>query len=354
MCCREGLDKPPKASMKSNTVKTSASQQPIKQATTINRSKLPTALHGVRKGEGQSLKATEIEKVDLTMRGKREGHTTLGPQRPKDLNRLHSSVQKTAPVDLITQRKPVFSYAKGRQPSLSFLDETVQDLGKASSDYDDDTWMADFPSPSALVENAAPAASSLPSKLSGENHGAAYDESISELEACMVGLDDSITLDNYKADRAPSVDPFNSQNDLDPDGLGNGLEANWSNLPKPPPTAEQASKQHPESKSQRIFMSTDSLQKPESSPISRNTLGKRRVETLKDPEGLTDDALSTKKRKVSGDYGVKAQHITRDSGARMSCNQEVPAETGVKLGWEGIDPALFAEYGDIVDMVEHS
>lgn len=352
MCCREGLDKPPKASIKSNSMKTGTSQQPIKQATTISRRKLPTALHGVRKGQDQSLKATEIEKFDLTMREKLEVHTILGPQTPKNLNRLHSSVQKTAPVDLITQRKPVFSYAKGRQPSLSFLDETVQDSGKVSSDYDDN-WMADFPSPSALVENAVPAASSLPSRSSGENHGAAYDESISELEACMVGLDDSMILDSYKADRAPGADPFNFQNDRDPDGPDNGLDANWFRLPELPPTTKQSSKQHPESKSPAIFMSTDSLQKPESSPMSRITQGKRRVETLKDPEGLTDDSLSSKKRKVSGDYEVQAQHITRDSGARMSCNQEVPEKTGVKSGWEGIDPALFAEYGDIVDMVEH-
>lgn len=350
MCCREGLDKPPKASTKTSTTKTSAPRQPIKQTAAINRGKLSTALNRP-KDQGQSLKATKIEKVDLTMGRKREVQTTLAPQKLKGLNRLHSNVQKSPPVDLITKNKPGFSYAKGSQPSLSFLDESVEGLDKISSDYDDG-WMDDLPSPSDLLQNATPAASSLPSRLLGENHGAAYDDSVSELEACMVGLDDSMTLDNDKVDRARSADPYNFQNDHERDAPDNDLDLDWFSSPKQLTTTKQANQQHPKSKGQAIFMSTDSLQKPESSPMSRNTQGKRRVETLRGLEEVTDDALSAKKRKVLGDEEVQDQHIIRDSEARMSCDHEVPEQTGVKSGWEGIDPALFAEYGDIVDIVE--
>lgn len=349
MCCREGLDKPPKASTKANSGNVSAGRQPIKQATAGNRSKVPTASQRFPKGHGQSRKAAEIEKIDLTMGGKREVQTTLVPQTLKGLNRLHTNVQKSAPVGLISQKKPGFSYATGTQPSLSFLDEKAQGLEKFSSDYDD-SWMDDLPSPSALVQNATPAAPRVP----GDN-GTAFDDSMSELEACMVGLDDSITLDNGNVDRAPSADPYGFQTSGDFDELDNGFDVNQFSSPKQSPTTKQAATRGPErSKSPAIFMSTDSLQKPESSPLGGNARGKRRMDITKGHAGLEKDGSTVKKRRVSGqsEMQVQDQHTVTDLEARMSPNHDLAEKPVAKSGWEGIDPALFAEYGDIVDIVE--
>lgn len=353
MCCRDGLDKPPKPSTKANNTKPSTLLQPNKQASTISRGKQPAALHQSTIGHAQSWKAPGIERVDLTSGGQREVHTGLVVQKPKGLDHLHSSVQKAAPLDLITQKQPSFSYAKGTRPSLSFLDEPVQGLGKILSDYDD-SWMDDFPSPSALVNNTAPMASSLLRRVSGENHGAAaYDDSMSELEACMVGLDDSMVLDNGKVDTAISATPRAFPNDGEPDDSDLELVRNWLSSPKATSTEKPESKQRSEgSKSQAIFMSTDSLQRPDSSSPVRNSQSKRRLETIKGSDYLTEVGCPAKKHKVSGHHEVQDQHTATDSGPRMSPNHDVAGKTGVKPGWEGIDPELFAEYGNIVDIVE--
>lgn len=291
--------------------------------------------------------------MDLTSGGQREVHTALGVQKPNGLNHLHSSVQKAAPVDLITQKRPSFSYGKGTRPSLSFLDEPVRGLGKILSDYDD-SWMDDLPSPSALVHDAAPVAKFIPRRLSREHHGAAaYDDSVSELEACMVGLDDSMVLDNDKVNTAISATPGAFPNDGEPDDSDLELARNWLSSPKDTSTDKPETKQRPEgSKSLAIFMSTDSLQKPDSSSPVRNSQRKRGLETIKGPEYLTEGGCPAKKRKVSGHHEVRDQHTATDSGPRMSPNHDVAEKTGVKPGWEGIDPELFAEYGDIVDIVE--
>ena len=224
LCCREGLDKPPKPSVKSNSTKTNTtksnqSREPIKQVIASNRGQLPMTFSGGPRGQGRGVKPSTIDRVDLTT--EREVRTTLGQQNPKGLNSLHSSVPETAPVKVKPQKRPSFSYARESSPSLSFLDEAVQGVGKFSSDYDD-SWMDDFPSPSALLQNTTLAASQLPFPLSGSNHGTAYDESVSELEACLVGLDDSMTLDNDKITRAPSAPPHLFQtNDNGEFGLEN-------------------------------------------------------------------------------------------------------------------------------------
>ena len=328
-------------------MKMSKTRQPIKQ----NSGKTPGALHQLSISQAQRKKDTKIERVDLSKEGPREIHTTLGLQQPKGLNRLHSSVQKTAPVDLIARKRPSFPYVEGIQPSLSFLDETVQGLDKISSDYDG-SLMDDLPSPSALVRNNSPTASSLPRQLSGENHDAVYDDSLSELEACMVGLDDSLILDNNDVGRGTTADPYSFQGGGDPHDHDFGIDKNWPSSPKQTSTTQQPhyKRRSKRVKSQAIFMSTDSLQQPDISPLGNQ--GKRMLETSESIGGLNKDVVSSKKRRVSEHYlGDEEDHEIK-SGPRKSPTPNAAEKTGVKPGWEGIDPELFAEYGHIVDLVE--
>ena len=99
-------------------------------------------------------------------------------------------------------------------------------------------------------------------------------------------------------------------------------------------------------------MSTDSLQRPDSSPLDEDNQGKRKKGGFEAPEGLGEDGPSTKKCRVSGHYERSDRHTISDSGARVILSHDLAENTGVKKGWEGIDPELFAQFGDIVDIVE--
>lgn len=362
MCCREGLDKPPKSATKLLATRQNILQQPAKQGTATSRGKAPPILPVILRGQSHNRKGANIETVDLAGGGQYEEFSSAGPQSYKSLNRLHNSVQKAAAVELTAQKRPTFSYAKGTRPSLSFLGEphdTVRSLENISSEHDN-SWMDDFPSPSALIGRKAGAASTQPPRSPRDNAGAKYDDSVSELEACMVGLDDSVALGNGKVDEAENIRLYASKDDVKYDELDHDLATKWSSSPvrkkhatHPHPNHTRVGEQHrARSKGQSILMSTDSPEKPGTPSFGVDSHGKRTVETCMGSESLAENVPPTKKRRISLDHRSQSLQPVASLSLDKDPGQGKPAEIVERPGWEGIDPDLIAEYGDIVEFVE--
>ncbi len=355
MCCREGLDNPPKSSTKTPFTKSNTSKASSKPAESTSRGKVGTKLPILHKSQKPTGRSATIERVDLTSRGMPGDHSKIPPQKPESLNSLHRNAQNAAPVDLPKHKKPSFSYTTGTRPGLSFLGEsqkTSQQLEISLSDYDD-SWMDDLPSPSALTIQENPTSTKLPPISAADIPGINNEDSISELEACMVGLDDSVALAGNEAGGARHGRGFASKYGAIQVESTSNLPVNWSSSPNDIPLTNSRAERDPggRSRSQRLFMSTDSPDKSDTSPIDRTRGGKRTLEGLISSQQLLDELPPAKRRRLS------IHEEPRDSGTLVpSMNSENmsgrEAEKAGKPGWEGIDPSFIAEYGDIVEIVE--
>ncbi len=263
MCCRDGLDKPPKAPKKPAGPSKLSTQQ---LNPTSSGAKLKQQSLSLTKGNKHNDTSTDIETVDLANVRDRGDYAKVGPREYRKLDRLHSSVQKAAPLNALPQ-KPKFSYLKDSQPELSFLKKSNSTSTKhqdpISSDYGSD-WLEDMPSPSTLVGD------NTVGKKVGQHETAVetpsrFDDDLSSLEECMIGLDDSIEVgkckDNTANQALPSLeDDFRPQYADDDQGL------NWSSSPVRRQQAPQlagvahGSGHLPSSlhKGQSIFLSTPS------------------------------------------------------------------------------------------------
>ncbi|KAI9870789.1 MAG: hypothetical protein M1830_003808 [Pleopsidium flavum] len=357
-----GLDNPPKTSTKLIATLSKTQRPQAKQVTAASRGKASSTLPVMPTGQSKNRKAANIEIVNLAGEGQCGEVSKVMPQEYLNLHRSHDSVQKAAPIGLLSPKRSKFSYGKVTRPNLSFLSEphdTVRYLEDTPSEYDNN-WMDDLPSPSALIGKKASAVNSSPPRLPQENGGAKYEDSMSELEACMVGLDDSLALGHGKVDRATDVRLYALNDDGSNDKLNRDLATKWSSSPVRNKHAGHLQFIHgrgvdphrARSKGQLIFMSTDSPEKPGTPSFAVGSHGKRTVETSIGSERLSEGFPPAKKRRTSVDYGDQARQPVASLRDGRNTSQEKPAENAQRPGWEGIDPDLIAEYGDIVEFVE--
>jgi ATP-dependent DNA helicase HFM1/MER3 len=138
-CCKHGMDKPPK---KAASKCGSANQQ---QDQAFSESSTP---EGVKVQSKLSLPASKrkvssvIEELDLTEQEekRRKEYTISGPRDHRDLHNLHKSVQKKdVPPSLysVMHKKPAYSYGEGGQHQLSFLSQPTTARPLTSSEYGD-------------------------------------------------------------------------------------------------------------------------------------------------------------------------------------------------------------------------
>lgn len=225
MCCREGVDKPPKPP-KTSSAPTAATQENSKNSkqdkSRGEKPPQPTQNLNTTRTKSADSQSHDIHVVDMTGRRDDNEYAKVGPRDYRNLHRLHEKVNKPAPTRILSQSKPTFSYDQGKQPRLSFLQKGKEscDGDRISSDYDDD-WMDDLPSTSVLLTRApgkdkvpetslqiqAPGdfqvESATASTLIGDEAAdIPFEEDISDVEAAMVGLDDSRRMSSpHREDR---------------------------------------------------------------------------------------------------------------------------------------------------------
>ena len=154
MCCREGLQDPPKAPKASKNAETSKEStsaiDPHYKSSTLEPVKLPK-----RKTERALLPFEE----KIAERRSSTAKKYTSSKEYKSLHDLHESIVQGTPARLLHSRKNKQTFESGRQTQLSFLNQGSKEQlppTRASSDYEDDFLDDDFPSPSALVAQQQP------------------------------------------------------------------------------------------------------------------------------------------------------------------------------------------------------
>jgi ATP-dependent DNA helicase HFM1/MER3 len=151
LCCREGIDKPPRRVAKTSTNDKNASQ-PASQMSAQKDKKLQTKLQlTANKRKNQNL----VEELDLTQSEKKNKSVsaTNNPEYRR-LEHLHQSIQSnksTPSASTIFAKKPEQAYP-GIGQTLSFLQKPASQRHETSSDYGD-MYMDEFLPEPFIYEN---------------------------------------------------------------------------------------------------------------------------------------------------------------------------------------------------------
>jgi hypothetical protein len=152
LCCREGVEKAPRApkcstnsGASSKTLVGSLLKNGVKSAPQPKSHGVDSATQGHRRN---------IQTIDLTSDGDQNEYAQNGPYEYRKLHKLHKSVNKGSSVPTIALKPRTVIYATGSQPQEAFLTRpfsTSNWVDKPSSEYGDG-WIDDFPSPSLLFD----------------------------------------------------------------------------------------------------------------------------------------------------------------------------------------------------------
>ena len=370
MCCREGVDKAPKAPKGSF----------ISAASLVDSSHL-LGLRGKNERVGTAKKCAapsvakkdhkaKIETVDLASSQASGGYKKSPPKAFRSLNRLHDNVTKGRSAAVAMKTHPSFDYTKGGQSQLSFLnkDESAQNSSdKPSIEYDAD-WMDDLPSPSALLgdplgnpgpppehastdyDKGRPIGLPPPSAPIRQNDAATRDypdtdslegvnlsqfnDDESDLEAAMVGLSDSVTMQEESQVQAATEQTSSQAKKI----------SRWCSPPDEltPETYHRPTIHAKSSSTSRMFFSTDSPEKVEKLP-------QKRKEAVRDEaEDLSQYAPVPKRSRVEDEGGTPRAMSSAEKPAKAA---SPVIKAGLPAWVYEFDPAFIQEWQDIVDFV---
>jgi ATP-dependent DNA helicase HFM1/MER3 len=141
LCCKEGMDKPPK--------KPAVAKHPASQEDRFQSTSLPSQTPRVTQSKLQltaskrKISSTAVEELDLTQEetgNKKANYVKTGPRDYRELHQLHKTIQMTdSPSALysLVHTKPKYLYSEGGEHNLSFLQKSGTDLLDDWSDYGD-------------------------------------------------------------------------------------------------------------------------------------------------------------------------------------------------------------------------
>lgn len=214
LCCREGVERPPKAPKISvASAETSNGNKPSKQqhaSGKFDSAQTKRAPQSTSKGNHTQ----DVDIVDMTRVRDDTEYAKTGPRDYRNLHRLHEKINPMAPTRIRSPSKSTRSFGRGQQPGLSTAYDGTEDnepTNQASSDYDDE-WTDELPStfdlmgkrPDFSVENN----SYLPN-LANEEHRTKdfgisgleadetekpFEDELSDIEAVMIGLEESRSM----------------------------------------------------------------------------------------------------------------------------------------------------------------
>ena len=366
MCCREGVDKAPKAPKNSIVPATSlvdsrqfsGNMSKNGRAATVKKPAAPS----VQKPEHKAV----TEAVDPKSRQTLGNHDKTPLKALRSLNRLHDNVTKGSVAPVAIKKQPCYEFTQRRQPEIPFLDKDAsagQSSDNLSTDYDVD-WMNDLPSPSALlgkppenpscvpehtwVDHGRSSPNGLPSPFglicqngaTIESHAendsledlnlSQLSDEVSDVEAALIGLSDSVSMQQTAACH------MSSQAEAFPDML-------------PPPNQHTPKLHHSHtfaaetSGTSKLFLSTDSPEKVEEQAHKRKAAVVDQNEDLFPPSRV-------QKRTKGGDE--RSQTRRPSPGTEKEANTPGPIVKAGQPAWVyDFDPAFIAEWQDIVEFV---
>ncbi|KAL2040972.1 hypothetical protein N7G274_006430 [Stereocaulon virgatum] len=375
LCCREGIDKAPKAP-KGAFVSTASLVDTFTVSTKSELSKpLPTTKSSIiskPSGNGHA-----IEMVDLASKRDPEEYATNAPREFKKLHELHEKVTNGEFTLVLPRKKPTFEFKTGNLSRISFYDNAaaaVESSDMPSTDYEDD-WMDNLPSPSALLnkqvkrgeespphENPTqygsswqdglpfPSADLHENDAAIENHAdtdsleafdlSQFNDDQADLEDALVGFSDSVAIhEDSQAYGVAGITTLQSNEVIEDEDITRDSYAptipTWSTN-----HATASEKSHSSSK---LFLSTDSPEKPIEPPR------KRKAAVALETKDVTLPAPIPKKPKTDDEINRALQP---SSSAE---NKAAPSAPVIKPGQPAwvyeFDPAFIAEWQDFVDFV---
>ncbi|KAL6712203.1 ATP-dependent DNA helicase MER3 [Coniothyrium glycines] len=140
LCCKTGMDKPPK---KKATAKRVPTDEPLPQAQAQKSSQKGKVTQTKLQLSSPKRKMSgSIEELDMTQRDKKQRveYAKHGPKDYRNLHQLHNATQgRELPSSLLSamHTKPAYCYSQGGDHDLSFLGHLSVDEPTKSSDYGD-------------------------------------------------------------------------------------------------------------------------------------------------------------------------------------------------------------------------
>jgi len=372
MCCRDGVDKAPKPPK--NAFVSAASLVDTSMPTTKGKhASLPATKKLTSSKTSAKGQTAQVEIVDQADQGK-GGEVTKKTLRDfQILQRLHDKVVKGPTTPDVSLKKSSSEYFRvDKQRKLSFLDESnhrTESSDKPSTDYDDE-WMESLPSPSALLAKDEAVGEPLDREKSTDygsswhhdlqcsspllrgkdaattTHSDNYsseafdlsqfdnDDDKADMEAAMVGLSDSITMNEGSQVQSASTNVRQSKTVGE---LQSNVEQKTFFAPAP------GSQLQASSGSSKLFVSTESPEK------SREPRQKRKPGFMPEAEDLSLSAPVPKRPRLKD----QIDHVLQASSSAE--NLAVQPAPIIKPGFPAwvyeFDPEFIAEYQDFVDFI---
>lgn len=378
-CCKHGLDKPPK--------KTAPKRVPLDErydhltpkgsAQKDNKTQTKLQLQVSKRKTSHA-----IEELDLTQQEKKRktAYAISGPRDYRDLHNLHKSVQKNdmpAPLHSVMTKKPAYCYGEGGEHQLSFLSQPATARPKTSSEYGDLQFDDFTAEPSALqteqFDSIDLTAQHFPSKAPVASRGSdTFDDDDSLFSDAIVGLADSQDLQGH--DPGPSslhnneardaIDVAQDFTDVDfpTDHDSAGTQAASSSQLKQPRKTRAP-----------FFESTSSPQQTQTFKPTQSTPQRDRRESHQDKAAMTLRHHAAPEEDGDEDEDVYSDFLSMldmpfaadDKENIAGCDPPVKHGPPVLLieteqdepeqmpeGFKDLQPWLFQEFGDIVELVD--
>jgi ATP-dependent DNA helicase HFM1/MER3 len=382
LCCKEGMEKPPKRKSAPKRLQSDEERsQPQQKALTQKGKETHTRLQltaSKRKSSGP------IEELDLTQQEKKRkaDYGTNGPRDYRDLHQLHKTVQgKELPSSLhsVMHRKPKYCYSQGGDHSLSFMEPPADTRPCSSSDYGEVPFDELMSHHNPLQQTHTQRDLIQPSDISGSadytDHPATapvvscasdtFGDDDSLLGDAMLGLADSQTLQGVSKGGYDVMEPLEQALDHQ-DQIGYGADPYQMELdfteydnetydayeePRNP-IKETHSHEEPAKKLRPLFFDSNSSLQPEHNGV------KAAKTMLKSPE-LRELKLPRAASSIEHPSASKQPIIVEDNVSDIldmfddEPLDDVPAkEKPVPEAFKDLEPWLFQEFGDIVELVD--
>ena len=371
MCCREGIDKAPKPPKSSFISAASMVDTSLLSGLVGKNGRAATAKKGAALSPLGNERKVEIETVDLANGQRLKRFDKTPSQVFRSLDTLHESVTKGRTERTAIKKQPSFDYREGEKPRTPFLKinaGTEISSDKPSTDYDAE-WMSELPSPSILLRKPHEKVDNLtghkstdcikshfnnlqsPSTLIRDNDAAngiyhdkhlleglglsQFDDDESEIEAAMVGLSDSVTMEETAQVEA-ATDLVSQQPNTYPKY---SLPPNKSTTKVYHDPATEGKN----SNTSALFFSTDS-------PEKVVELGKKRKAGVDDGvEDLSESAPVPKRARMIDEPDQPPRRSSSVESQRLAPTPVV--KPGQPAWVYEFDAGFIAEWQDIVDFV---
>ncbi|KAH7082908.1 nucleotide-sugar transporter-domain-containing protein [Paraphoma chrysanthemicola] len=380
-CCKEGMNKPPKKAAKSK--RRSSGEDEIMPVTASQRPKQTQSKLQLTASKRKISSA--VEELDLSQQEKKKkaDYANNGPRDFRDLDRLHKSVQKNdPPANLLAlmHKKPSYCYSQGGDYHLSFMPQSTARRSDTSSDYGDipleelsshlDPLAGKHENHRGINEDyrvnrlnqhkfIAPVAS-----RGSETFG--DDDSL--LGDAMVGLADSQHLRDMSKTSGAQFDPFDQNFDIDYEAFageefGAGMDMDDAGIIDDNGKQEQSrmvSPPPPEKTKARISDFPTTFKPNPLDPIHPNATQPNKQTSDRKPSYSPHTAVVPNEDFPTADVdlldlidafddddslGVLPTHEPKKTDEKKEVD-EVPE------AYKDLEPWLFKEFGDIVELVE--